>query len=499
MRPRTASIAIGALILLAAGAARADKPPAKAAPAAPPSAPATGVYSQVDVESEARQVDARKLFEKGLASFEKQAWDAALGDFLRSRKAWPSRAATKYAASSLRALRRFDEAIDLFEELLGYPNLSAADQKFAEEGIAEIAGKLGTLTVRGGEPGASLLVDGRYRGTLPLPAPLRVAAGSHEIGAFREGGDPFAATVEVGPKQAAVAELRSLATGGRLKVAEQRGRAVGVLVDGVVVGKTPWEGPVSVGDHLVNLRGSVNLDAECAAQDDLGAATKRAAKRGDVDLGTQPVSVPIQLHQTTKLSLTAEELDTTLRVEPMPGGASVAIDAVVVGRGAWEGRLRVGEHKIEVLADGFVTDVRRVKLEPRRRVVIPVELVRDRDTPEWRAARNAWAGAAFGVGALGLGVFAVTGALALDKSNELRSVCVAGVCPPEEQQTVGTARTLGTVATIGAIAGGVGVVTGVTILLVARPGRAKIDKPRSDAPTVRAAIGAGRFEVGGTF
>jgi hypothetical protein len=240
----------------------------------------------------------------------------------------------------------------------------------------------------------------------------------------------------------------------------------------------------------------VNLDAECAAGDE--AAAQKRAKRGDVDLGTQPVSVPIKLHETTMLTLTAEELDTVLRVEPMPGGASVSIDSTIVGRGAWEGRLRVGEHKIEVLADGFVTDVRRVKLEPRKRVVIPVELVRDRNTPEWRAARNAWAGAAFGVGALGLGVFAVTGALALDKSNQLKSVCVGGICPPEEQQTVGTARTLGTVATIGAIAGGVGVVAGVTILAVARPGQAP-ERRRGAAPTLRAGLGAGRLELGGTF
>jgi hypothetical protein len=497
MRSTSIALSLAALALaLAPGLARADKPGAR--PAAPPAAPAVASYSQVDPESEARQADAKKLFEKGLASFEKEAWDAALADFLRSRKAWPSRAATKYAASCLRALRRFDEALELFEELGTFPNLSAADQKFADDGALEMTGKLGTLEVRGGEPGASLLVDGRFRGTLPLPAPLRVAAGPHEIGAFKEGLDPYAATVEVAPRQRATAELRSLATGGRLKVAEQRGRPLDVLVDGVSVGKTPWEGPVSVGDHLVALRGRVDLDAACAAGEDATAAAKRK-KLGEVDLGTQPVSVPIKLHETTKLTLTAEELDTTLRVEPMPGGASVAIDSVVVGRGAWEGRLRVGEHKIEVIAAGFVTDVRRVRLEPRKRVVVPVELARDRDTPEWRAARNGWAGAAFGVGALGLGVFAVSGALALDKSNQLKSVCAGNVCPPEEQSTVGTARTLGTVATIGAIAGGVGVLGGVAILVAARPGQAKAEKPRAAGATLRAAVEPGRVVLGGSF
>ena len=69
------------------------------------------------------------------------------------------------------------------------------------------------------------------------------------------------------------------------------------------VGKTPWEGPLSVGEHLVTLRGSIDLDSipDCGP-DDEGAAAKRAAKRGRVELGTQPVSVPAQLRAARRVN-----------------------------------------------------------------------------------------------------------------------------------------------------------------------------------------------------
>jgi hypothetical protein len=489
---------LGALFLLE-GAAAAQPAHAKRAAPTPTPPPAVTAPAQEDQDVVARQAEARLHFDKGLAQFEKEAWEAALAEFARSRKASSTRAATKYAASCLRELRRFDEALDMFEEVLAFPNLAPKDLKFAQDGIAGLQPRVGTLAIKGGEPGASVVVDGRYRGTLPLAGSIRVGTGSHEIGAFKEGGDPFGATIEVTAQHEAVAQLRSLATGGRLKVSEQRARVLDVVIDGTLVGKTPWEGPLAVGDHLVTLRGNVNLDAaaECAPVDTASASGKRPATGGLVEVGTQPVSVPIRLHEMTKLGLLAEELDTTLRIEPTPGGASLAIDSVLVGRGAWEGRLRVGEHKLEIMADGFLTETRRVRLERGKREVISVDLRRDRNTPEWRAARNGWAGAAFGVGALGLGVFAVTGSLALARSNEVKATCTNGLCPPSEQTNLTAAQTFGTIATAGAVVAGVGVATGALILLVARPGES--DRRSVGGGVWSVGVGPGGAELRGSF
>jgi len=94
----------------------------------------------------------------------------------------------------------------------------------------------------------------------------------------------------------------------------------------------------------------------------------------------------VKLGQVTALSLAAEPLEGSARVEPTPAGASVAIDGVVVGRGVWEGRLRVGPHRIEVADEGFVPSVRRLELSKGQAQVIPVSLERDLSSPLWAAA-----------------------------------------------------------------------------------------------------------------
>ncbi len=478
---RARTVAAGLLVVCAV------EMPARAQPL-PATAPVVG-----DSDVEAKRSEARAYFEKGLALFAKEAWDAALAEFVRSRSIYPTRAATENAAYCLRRLRRLDEALEMFEDMLEFSNLPEAKRRAAEAAVAELQGQIGTLRIEGAEPGASIVVDGRYRGTSPLAGPLRVGAGSHEIHAFKEGTDPAGTVVEVKGKEAAVVRLRSQATGGRLKVVEQHQRVLSVVVDGSVVGRTPWEGPLPVGEHLVTLRGSIDLDAipECAPGDEGASATKRAAPRGNVELGTQPVSVPIKLQELTKLTLLAEALDTSLRVEPTPGGASVSIDSVLVGRGTWEGRLRVGEHKVEVSADGFLPETRRVSLERQKRRIVTIALERDQSAAGFQTTRRAAAGAAFALGGLGLGVGAVTGILALVKIRGVESRCGGTRCPPPEQANVDAASTLGTVSTAALVLGGVGVAAGTIVLIGMRPG----DHAR------RAALGfgAGRIDLEGTF
>ena len=59
-----------------------------------------------------------------------------------------------------------------------------------------------------------------------------------------------------------------------LRVNEESGRALDLVIDGVMVGTTPWEGSLSVGSHSVALRGA-------------GA------------LGTQPALVPVRASELT--------------------------------------------------------------------------------------------------------------------------------------------------------------------------------------------------------
>ncbi len=330
---------------------------------APAPSPAPAPSSSAAAPDQAKKDDARVRFERGLAHFDRGEWSAALAEFLSSRAAFPTRAATKNAGICLRKEGRFDEALEMYESLLReFPDLPPADKQFADKEIEELRGSIGTLEISGAETGADIVVDGRSRGTYPLAAPMRISAGSHVVRVYKSGFLPFETRVDVAGRQNVVvaSKLAALTQSGRLRVTEQGGRALDVVVDNVVVGKTPWEGSLAAGDHVVVLR-------------------------GEGSLGTQPVSAPVALNQTTPLTLNAEELEASTRIDPTPGGASVRIDGVLVGRGVWDGKLRVGAHRVEVAAEGFLPTQRDLTLAKGQREVLVVKLDVDPASPLWAA------------------------------------------------------------------------------------------------------------------
>lgn len=348
-----------------ANAQRRTKPsPAAPASAAPPAAPPPSGASAAPA-TDAKKEEAKARFERGMALFDRKVWDAALVEFLESRAAYATRSNTQNAAICLRNLNRFDEALDMFEALVKeFPNLSPTDRAAVEKEIAELQQLVATLEIRTQESGALITVDGRERGTTPAP-PLRVSAGTHVLRVYKEGFAPVEKRVEIAGKQtlAVDAKLETLAQSGRLSVTEDAGKGAEVLVDNVVVGKTPWQGLVATGEHVVFLR-------------------------GEGTLGTQPANATVRINQVTPIVLALETLDTSLRVEPTPSGASVAVDGVVVGNGLWDGRLRKGRHKIEVAQNGFLPQSRQLELASGAKERIAVQLERDPDSPLWQAQKK---------------------------------------------------------------------------------------------------------------
>ncbi|WP_437603382.1 PEGA domain-containing protein [Sorangium sp. So ce590] len=371
-RPRPArrlrALSAALAVAIAAGPALAQPAPAGAEGAAPAgaegAAPAgtegAALAEEAPVSETDRQV-ARLHFEKGLALLREEAWSPALAEFLLSRKLYPTRAATNNAAIALRKLQRYDEALEMFETFLRDFTMSTAERAVAQREIAELRALVGTLDITNAEPGASIVVSGEERGQYPPVKPIRVAAGAHVVRVFKEGYEPVETRVDVAGGQTVTmnAKLRRLTRSGRLRVVERAGKTVDVLVDNVVVGQTPWIGALSVGDHMVALRGAGKL-------------------------GTQPTAAPVKPQELTTLSLLAEDLDASLRIDPTPPGASVWINSVNVGNGVWLGRLKAGTHRVEVKADGFVTGTRTVALQKGQRQSLDMRLERDEDADIWR-------------------------------------------------------------------------------------------------------------------
>ncbi|WP_437655254.1 PEGA domain-containing protein [Sorangium sp. So ce1182] len=354
--------AVAAMLWVALAAA----PPARAqdsagAPGA--SAPRErGEEPEEAAPSEEQKEQARWHFEKGLTLEDQQAWAAAAAEFRLSRRLYPTRNATLLAARCLRRLQRDDEALELYEAFLReFSNAPADDKAEAQTSVDELRARVGTLDIIGAKPGAAIVVDGVDRGDYPPVNPIRVGAGIHTVRILKEGYAPFETRVEVagGRTEPVPVKLVVSAESGRLKVAERSGLKLDVLVDGEVVGQTPWEGLLSVGQHSVALR-------------------------GEKSLGTGPAAAPVKAGQLTTLSLRAEELEALLSVDPSPAGATVIIDGVSVGGGSWEGALRAGAHRIDVREDGFRPVTRQLSLARGQRLELPIALQRDEDAARWQ-------------------------------------------------------------------------------------------------------------------
>jgi len=326
-----------------------------------------------------KKKEAKEHFDKGYALMQEEAWDAALAEFTVSLSLFPTKNGRRNAADCLRALGRFDEALAMYEMLLKEHGsaLSPAEVESANKKIAELKALTGTLVITSNVEGATVVVDGRERGKTPLSGPIVVAAGTRVVRVSKEGYLPFEAKPIVAGKASVSvdAKLEALARSGRLKVVEESGKVMDVVVDGAVVGKTPYEGTIAPGTHAVFLK-------------------------GEGKLGTQPASANVVVDQVFNLRLKAEELGGEAHIETEPPGATVALDGVPLGQGTWEGALRLGTHKVDVTAEGYFGASKSFEATEGKKAVVVVKLDRDENSPFWAKGRRRPISVALVVGGL---------------------------------------------------------------------------------------------------
>lgn len=320
-----------------------------------------GAVAPDDLEK--RKEEAKLRFQRGLELVQNESWDAALAEFLASRKLFPTRVALKNAALSLRQLKRYVEALAMYNELLASfsSSIPPEERKTIDDAIVQLKQTVGEVQINSDQPGSTVVIDGQQQqGVTPLPA-IAVNAGTHTVRISKEGYEAFEASVLVagGQRETVNGKLKALSTIGRLVVREAGGKTLDVVVDGAVVGKTPrYEGVLSVGPHTVLLKGEGNL-------------------------GTAPAQAMVKENQAATLTLSAVELDAEIRIEPVPANASVFVDGVQLGNGVWEGRLQSGSHQIEIAGDGFIAYRKSATLTKGKKEVVKVRLERDLSNPMW--------------------------------------------------------------------------------------------------------------------
>src|SRR4051812_36112582 len=316
-------------------------------------------------DAEKRKDEAKVRFQRGLELVQNESWDAALAEFLASRKLFPTRVALKNAALSLRQLKRYVEALAMYNELLTTfgASIPPEERKTIDDAVAQLKQAVGEVQVNSDQPGSTVVIDGQQQPGVTPMTPIGVNAGTHTVRIAKEGYEAFEAQVLVagGQRETVNGKLKALSTVGRLVVREAAGKTLDVVVDGAVVGKTPrYEGVLAVGPHTVLLKGEGNL-------------------------GTAPSQASVKENQAATLTLSAVELDAEIRIEPVPANASVFLDGVQIGNGVWEGRLQSGAHELEVAADGFVAYRKPTRLTKGKKELVKVALERDLSNPMWSA------------------------------------------------------------------------------------------------------------------
>jgi hypothetical protein len=430
--PRTGlAVPLACAAILLAPAIAVAQPPA-AAPAAPAAAlPPAAVPAEAPPptaeERAAMKKRAGAAYNRGLDLLKKGACDArggvadtteALNAFLDSLRLVPKPGTTFLAGVCHQALDHTEEALGFYEVYLRIPGIPDDLKVEAQKAVVALRARVGTIDVAESERGAKVVVDGHARGELPVPGPVVATSGKHLVQVFLAGYSPFETTVGVLPGEVTkvLARLTALPRLGRIEVKEKTGQTVDVILDGNVVGRTPWQGRIGEGDHGVALR-------------------------GDGDIGSSPVAVTIAADKPAVLTIAAEHLDARVCIVPDPSGATVLIDTAFVGRGTFEGRLRPGEHTFKVVADGFVGAERKVNVGPGVAETTHIALVREPAAPVWQKPVDvmpvsqaapaggppAWAWVVGGAGIVALGTAIGFGIDGVVTKNNLGSLCAGDI------------------------------------------------------------------------
>ncbi len=440
--------------------------------------------------------EAKTLRDKGLELFKKKEYAQSVEFFQKALALQRTAGAMAQMASALNALGRYDEALRWYETVLvEFPKASDKLRRTVDGEMKELVAKVGTIAVEGDLiKGARLFIDNRDVGELPLQAPVRVLGGMHDVRAEKSGFTPMKTTVEVNAGKPSVAKLVAKDREAKLEIREKHNWVLHVELDGVDIGLSPLSKMVLAGEHRIRLRGYMQPDALVLCE----------TPGEPVDLGARMESdeqvVNVGLFETQNVELSAEDMDASLHIESTPLGATLWIDGHDAGKTPWDGRLALGEHAIEVRNRGFYLSKQTVTLERRKQRELSVVLEREPDrAAEERALRNAkiGVGLAYGLGGVGLGMFAVAGGLFVSNVNALKTNCPQQQCPSTEAGRLETVDNLGTVSTLGLVVAGIGAAAGTTVFYLTRTRPEERKKPAT--PTMGVSVGLGGLGFQGRF
>jgi len=240
-------------------------------------------------------------------------------------------------ARTLEAAGRFGDAWEAAD--LALATEQGSGRVPFEELKQRLAERSGFLSLRVEPSGSEVFVDGVSIGMAPVAALRRVNVGVHEIRVTKAGFDSFVQAVSVAPDGKAIVSVGLVRESvfGMLRVNDEGGQPLHVVIDGVDVGPTPLFREVSPGKHRVS-----------------GAGVDRVADEKEVD---------VPRGKTLDVALTSRPIAATVMLHTKDRKGVVRVDGAVVGEGSYAGTVRLGVHRLEVTLDGHQPWRREVVLQ----------------------------------------------------------------------------------------------------------------------------------------
>jgi tetratricopeptide (TPR) repeat protein len=145
------------------------------------------------------ETPAHRLEAAGMKARDKGDHEEALRLFQQAHELEPSPMTLGLVGGEEYALRRWDEAEAHFASALNQKNNEWVGRyrQALENGLTEVSAHVGNLVLAGSPNGASVYINGRVRGALPLSNPIRVSEGLATVQVTAPGYQPFVGQTQI--------------------------------------------------------------------------------------------------------------------------------------------------------------------------------------------------------------------------------------------------------------------------------------------------------------